>query len=187
MSKICPDDDLQAALNAAATRGEADAQAALALLLERYPEDARLHFLRGSLLAASGDYAGGREAIAAAVALQPDYRIARFQLGFLDFTSGDAASAEAAWAPLLDTEEGDALRLFAEGLVLLAHDDFAGAAGLIERGIEANADNAPLNADMRRLLDAMAPHIPEKGAGADEPLSLTQLALQQSAARATRH
>jgi Flp pilus assembly protein TadD len=182
----CPQDEL---LEAVATVGRLGPRAgieALGPLRVRYPEDARVLFLEGSLLAADGDFAAARAQMARAVELEPAFRIARFQLGFLDYTSGDAGSAIAVWQKLRDAEEGDPLRLFVEGLDHFARDDFAAAIPLLRRGIEANRDNPPLNADMQRLIDAVAPGGPDEPDD-DEPASLAQLALRQSAARNTRH
>src|SRR5271156_6341339 len=69
-------------------------------LLSEYPRDPRLHFLKGSLLAGQQDYAAARAAMRHAVDLAPDYAIARFQLGFLLLTSGEAHAAQEAWGPL---------------------------------------------------------------------------------------
>ena len=77
-------------------RGLAATDAALA----DYPADPRLLFLRGSLLAGLQRYDEARAAIAGAVELAPEFAIARFQLGFLQLTSGAAREAETTWAPL---------------------------------------------------------------------------------------
>jgi len=187
MNGQCPQEELMAALSALERLGPGAGVDALAPLRMRYPDDARLIFLEGSLHAAAGDFERARATIARAVELQPDYRIARFQLGFLAFTSGDAGAAVEVWRPLLDADEDDALRLFAEGLDHFARDDFAAALPLLRRGIAANRDNPPLSADMQRLIDAVEAGAPPPAAEEEEPASLAQLALRQSAARSTRH
>jgi hypothetical protein len=117
--------------------------------------------------------------------IAPDFAIARFQLGFLAYTSGDAAEAFSVWEPLLDHSPDDYLRLFLEGFERLAADDFAGARERLERGIAANHDILPLNDDMRLILKALpASDQPRDGGG--EPTSLAEQALQQSAARKTK-
>lgn len=185
MSETC-DDTVIAELLEAAARDERSALSALENLTRDYPRDARLHFLHGSLLAAAGAYRSARDAIGKAVEVAPDFAIARFQLGFLAFTSGEAEEASATWRPLLAAEVDDPLRLFVEGLEKLARDDFEGSAASLRDGIARNRDNPALNGDMARLIEAMpldtppAPAPPE-ASDTDEPLSLTQLALQQSA------
>lgn len=179
MSSTCPDNKLKGALE---RMDLPNAQQHFEKLIADYPEDARLHLLLGSVLAAARDYEGAKAAMAQAVELSPDYGIARFQLGFLHFTSGDAAEAVSIWEPLREHSPDDYLRLFAEGLERLAVDDFDQAEELIRRGIAANRANPPLNGDMRLLLEAMA-GADKRAGGEDEPLSATQLALRQSAAR----
>jgi tetratricopeptide (TPR) repeat protein len=185
MVDTCPEELLVELLERVAEDGTAGL-AALDRLLEEYPGDPRLHFLHGSLLAAEKRYDEAREAMAKAVEIAPDYDLARFQLGFLAFTSGDAQAASAAWARLLDRDSDNPLRLFAEGLERLAVDDFEGSAERLRRGIAANPENPPLNRDMTLIIDAM-PRPPQPDDGQDEPSSLTQLALQQSAARKSVH
>jgi Flp pilus assembly protein TadD len=184
----CPDELLRDALEQISedTPGSVEK---MDRLLADYPLDPRLHFLHGSLLAGARHYGPAQAAMARAVEIAPDFAIARFQLGFLAFTSGDPATASATWAPLLEHDPDDPLRLFVEGLHRLAVDDFAGAASYLRRGIAANTLNPVLNRDMALLLEGM-PQVgtPASGdEGEEEPLSLTQLALQQSAARKKLH
>jgi len=186
---FCPDDALGGAMK---ILGEDDVRglAALEALIGDYPGDPRLHFLRGSVLAGSGRIQDAHEAMGQAVAIAPAFRIARFQLGFLQFTSGDAAGAAATWESLRDGSEEDALSTFAAGLEALAADRFDEAIDLIRLGMAQNRDNPPLNNDMAMLIEAVRAETGAPGGGgddADEPMSLTQLALQQSAAKSTRH
>ncbi|HEY5723951.1 MAG TPA: tetratricopeptide repeat protein [Allosphingosinicella sp.] len=180
----CPEQALADLLEIAADdeKGVAEADR---LLLE-YPRDPRLHFLRGSILAGMGRIEEAGRAMGEAVEIAPGFAIARFQLGFLLFTSGDPDSAAEVWAPLLEAPEGDSLALFVRGLAHLARDEFADAAAMLREGIAANRFNPALNADMNRLI-AEIEAIPPDSSGEDEPMSLAQLALRQSAARSTRH
>jgi tetratricopeptide (TPR) repeat protein len=185
MTALCPDDRLRDALDLM-SRSDAQGLREVDGLLEDYPLDARLHFVRGSLLAALRDYSAAQSAMNRAVEIAPDYAIARFQAGFLAFTSGNVALASEIWEPLRAHDPEDPLRLFVEGLDRLAVDDFEGSAALLSRGIQANRDNAALNADMRLLLDAM-PRPPSDAESEDEPVSLAQFTLRQSAARKKLH
>ena len=141
------------------------------------PMDPRLHFLRGSVLAGGRRYPEAREAMARAVDLAPDYVIARFQLGFLEFTSGEAALAGATWAPLQALPVEHALRQFAEGLMRLPADDIDGAISRLQRGIEANDEVPPLNRDMQLLIDELLKS--RSPSPDDEPTSETQMLLRQ--------
>jgi tetratricopeptide (TPR) repeat protein len=144
--------------------------------LALHPADPRLHFLRGSVLAGERRYPEAREAIARAVELAPDYAIARFQLGFLEFTSGEPGVAAQTWAPLQALPTGHALRLFASGLMRLPEDDVDGAVDLLRRGIEANDETPPLNRDMQMLIDELAR---SQAPDDPEPTSETDLLLRQ--------
>lgn len=155
-------------------------------LLREYPLDPRLHFLRGSLLAAMQLYEEGHAAMLKSVEIAPHFAIARFQLGFLELTSGDGAAAEATWQPLDELAPEDPLRLFSVGLRHLIRDEFGKAIDFLREGMAHNRDNPALNNDMRMIIDEARTKIDTSGAEA-EPMSLTQLALKQSAAKSTKH
>jgi len=178
--KFCPEDALQRLLSAIADENEA----MLSEYLECYPADARLHFLLGSLEAARRDYGSARLAMRRAIDLNPSFHIARFQLGLLLLTSGDAYAAQETWGPLYGLPDDDALRLFARGLSHMVHDQFADAIDHIERGIERNAENEPLNRDMQRIVDELSSRT---SAEKTEILSATQLLLRHATFKSTRH
>jgi len=155
-------------------------------LLGDYPADARLHFLRGSLLAGAKRYSEAHDAMLRAVEIAPGYAVARFQLGFLQLTSGDPAAAEITWAPLADLPQGHYLRLFSIGLGHFMRDDFAQAIALLKEGIARNAEILPINHDMGLLLQESQKILDGEVAG-DAPSSATQILLQQFGADRTRH
>lgn len=141
---------------------QADEDAALSragALVETYPEDARLHFLRGSMLIGAQRNIDAHGALSRAVSLAPDFAIARFQLGFFELTSGEPAAAIETWRPLAALPAGHYLRTFAEGLSYLIDDRFEEAVARLEDGIRANTDNLPLNRDMQLLIEACSPLI----------------------------
>jgi Flp pilus assembly protein TadD len=188
----CPDEDL-ARLTSLLGTDESEGLSLLDDLLRRHDQDARLHFLDGSMRAARRDYQGARVAMTHAVDLAPDYAIARFQLGLLLLTEAEPDAARAVLAPLASLGEDDPLRLFATGLDLLISDRLSEAAAWLERGIRINSANPAMNHDMglmvreihARLADGEAP---PSEAVADEPVqSAAQLLLQQAALRSTKH
>ena len=163
-------------------------------LLQDHGLDPRLHFLRGSLLAGRGDIANAHEAMRLAVAIAPNYELARYQLGFLELTSGDVIAASETWRPLLALPADAWMRLFVEGLTLLARDDFDEAVALLKAGMARNGDYSAINADVRLLIDAIdARHAQPVAASPPsrqlrvEPLSAAHLLLQQYAAKPTKH
>ena len=169
-SDLCSDDDLNAVLEAV-SGGDAD----LRPWLERHPGDPRLQFLHGSVLAGDRDYTGARAAMARALEISPGFEIARFQLGFLEFTSGEPARAAETWAPFSGLPEAHPLRLFSEGLMRLAVDDVPGAVSRLRRGIELNDANPPLNKDMQLLISELS----QAGEAGIEPTSETDLLMRQ--------
>lgn len=162
-STLCPDDRLAAILQLL----QSDDHAALAemeTLLVQYPADARLHFLKGSVLAGIQRYEDGRAAMARAIEISPGFELARFQLGFLEFTSGMAAEAFETWAPFDALPDNAPFRLFALGLACLARDDFGGCDRLLRQGIEANREHPLINGDMQLILDEIAGQLSESTA-----------------------
>src|SRR3954470_21434795 len=105
---LCPGDVLDA-LVAQLSQDDDGGLATLAEMLVSWPLDPRLHFLQGSVLAGLQRYEEGRRAMARAVEIAPDYALARFQLGFLDLTSGRALDAVAVWTPLANLPEDEPL------------------------------------------------------------------------------
>lgn len=184
---LYPQDKLDALLQALS--GAAGVEAIDAALVEA-PGDPRLHFLRGSVLAGDRRYDEARIAITRAVDMAPDFAIARFQLGFLEFTSGEAGRAGQTWAPLQALPQDDALRLFATGLMRLPADDIEGAVAALRLGIAANTQNPPLNRDMQMLIDELLSDAPPPGGdkaaapeAQDEPATATQMLLRQFGTR----
>lgn len=178
---LCPDADLQHLLGT--LQGSDDAgMTELDRLLGHHPDDPRLHFLRGSVLAGLQRYDEGREAMRHAVTLAPGYELARFQLGFLEMTSGLVAEARATWAAFATAPVDAPFRLLSEGLLCLAADDFGNADQLIRRGMARNVEHPLINNDMQLLLDEVASKIPEAASGpaeAPEPASAAHQLLQQ--------
>ena len=119
------DDAVMTQLVAASAEDPENGVAAIETALATWPADYRLHFLRGSLLIGLKRFIGAHQAMSTAVALAPDFAIARFQLGFFELTSGEAAAASATWAPLKSSLPANHwMALFVEGLEHLIADRF---------------------------------------------------------------
>lgn len=184
---LCPDDAMSDLL-ATVDRDDSAGSRQLRTLLDTYPADPRLHFLDGSLLAANRDYAAAVKAMRRAVDMAPDYALARFQLGFLQLSSGEPYAAQESWGPLHGLPHDNYLRSFVEGLCHLIRDEFADAIGALEKGIGQNVENPPMNNDMRLIVNEIRAR-PETNAEASDvsPSSAAQMLLQQAALKTTRH
>jgi len=161
--ELCSDEEMTGLVQAI-ERGGDDGLAPVARLLERFPQDPRLHFMRGSILAGQKQALEAHAALSRAVELAPDFHIARYQLGFFELTSGEVDRALSTWGPLLRLPADACLRLFVEGLTHLVRDEFAEALDRMRQGIAQNRENEPLNNDIRLLIAEC-----EKLAGGERP------------------
>ncbi|QNA82941.1 hypothetical protein G4G27_02120 [Sphingomonas sp. So64.6b] len=148
---LCSDDELQE-LMAAMQSDDRDELQRADRLIDAYPADPRLHFLRGSVLASIGRPIEALPSLKQAVALAPDFAIARFQLGFFQLSSGEAVDALTTWGPIALLPEGHYLRFFVGGLTHLIRDEFDEAIARFNEGIAVNEENPALNGDMQLII-----------------------------------
>jgi len=185
MDELCPDEPLAEAIALAEGDDEAGRER-VAVLLGDHPADPRLHFLYGSLLAAAARYEEARAAMKRSIELAPEYEIARFQLGLLELSSGDAEAADLTLDPLADGQSEAALALFARGLRHLARDDLPAAADLLRRGIGCNRDHPLVSRDMELIIASIEERLRARDEP-EEPVSAAHLLLQEYAAKSTKH
>lgn len=114
------------------------------------------HFMIGSEYASHGDMEQAELALANAVLLAPEFPMARYQLGTLQFSSGRAATALVTWQPLLSLSGEEPLSHFVLGYSALAQDDFAAAIAHYEKGLSLNSNNEALSGDIRQILARIA-------------------------------
>lgn len=135
-----------------------DAGTALALFNEasvEAPSSGLPHLLIGAELASTGEIDRAEMAFANAVLLSPSLTIARYQLGFLQFCAGRTAVALVTWQPLLDLPDPDPLPHFVRGFAALCQNAQSEALAYYEAGLQRNEDNAPLSADIRRIMSTV--------------------------------
>lgn len=150
-------------------------QAALDLFAQAsalMPDSGVPHFLIGSEHAGAGDIEDAEAAFANAVLLAPDFLLARYQLGLLQFSSKRAAVALITWQPLLALPEADALGHFVRGFAALAQDEFQEALGHFRAGLEVNDSNPPLSADILQVVAALEA-LPRPTESSSEPAAGT--------------
>ena len=186
MNQICSEERLQELVATMQNEQGDDLQECERLLVE-YPEDARLHFLRGSILAGIGRPIEAMPALRRAVELAPDFLLARFQLGFFQLTSGEAADALGTWGPLALLPADHYLRLFVGGLTHLIRDEFTDALDQLRAGMAANLENPPLNNDMAMLAGQIEQLMRGDVENASGDASATSLLLGQFSDRGPLH
>ncbi len=147
----------QLALNASSAGESAGAIAYLKEAVSRDDAPARTHYLLGAEYAQICMYSRAAELMTSALALDQTLSVTRVQLGMLWLTSSEAARAASVLAPLCDLPADDPLHHFGAGLCHLIGDRLAEAEVHLEQGIALNTANLPLNADIRRILDAVSP------------------------------
>jgi tetratricopeptide (TPR) repeat protein len=124
---------------------------------EEEPSSGIPHFMMASELATLGEFDRAEEAFVNAVRLAPDFAIARYQLGLLQFSSGRAAQALATWQPLLDLPGNEpvarALACFVLGYTALAQDDFGFALSHFQTGLTYDTGNQALSDDVGKVIE----------------------------------
>lgn len=143
---------VQQALAASAAGDAALAVQLFRLASAEQPTAAIPQFLLGAELAQAGRAAEAEAAFANAVLLAPDFHMARFQLGLCQFTAGSAALGLVTWQALLKLPGDEPLRSFVLGFTELAQDRFEDALDCFSLGMALNTSNAPLNADIGKVM-----------------------------------
>lgn len=186
MSGLCADDKLEE-LTLAMQADDGSELAHADRLIAQYPDDPRLHFLRGSILASIGRPLEALPALSRAVELAPDFAIARFQLGFFQLTSGEATEALGTWGPLALLPHDHYLRKFVAGLTHLIRDEFEESIEQLREGIAINQENPPLNRDMQLIVEQVEAIVAGTPADRRGETSATSFLLDQLSNRGSVH
>lgn len=121
--------------------------------IEKSPDDTRMWYMLGSLYADIGIYDKAIENMEKSLQIDPGYGIARFHLGLLFLTMGQQEQAESTWKGLDALGDTHYLTLFKSGLLHIANDQVQDGIMLIEKGINNNQLNEPLNNDMQTVIE----------------------------------
>ena len=133
-------------------------EAALALFAQAAQEDPSSGippFLAGSEHASAGQFDQAELAFASAVLLAPQFPLARYQLGLLQFSSHRAPLALLTWQPLFGLPQEDALLHFVRGFAALAQDAFDDTLQHFRAGLACQPANPALCADILQLVEAV--------------------------------
>lgn len=117
------------------------------------PDHAKAHYLLGAEHAQIGMFERAIDDMRRAVALDRELDAARFQLGLLLLTSRQPQAAQETWVELDRLGSEHHYVLFKTGLLHLARDEFVECLRRLRAGMAANQMNAPLNADMQKIVD----------------------------------
>lgn len=182
-ARFCDDERLQTLLGAIQANDRDDLRQ-IDQLVDEFPADPRLRFLRGSVLASIGRPIEALPELKRAVEIAPDFAIARFQLGFFQLTSGEPLDALTTWGPIALLPDDHYLRFFVGGLTHLIRDEFDDTVTRLEEGIALNAENPVLNRDMQLIIDQVratvsAPPGAAQDPADEEPASATSFLLGQ--------
>lgn len=135
---------------------------------ERNPYSAQTMYCLGAEHAQIGMHDRAVAEISKALELDPSMDTARLQLGLLLLTRGQTDRAEAALRPLTSADGGRSSAKFARGLIALAVDDLETCVRSLDEGLALQSANAPLNADMQALRDAVVKQLLPNDASAEE-------------------
>ncbi len=149
------DELLQLAIQASQTDRHDQAITYLKRAIEKNPENANVVYFLAAEHAQIGLYERAMEGMERALQIDPALHTARFQLGLLYLTSARVEPALATLEPLTTLGDDSYFACFSLGLGHLIRDEFADCKRLLERGIELNQSNVPLNQDMLRIIEAI--------------------------------
>jgi len=110
-------------------------------------------FLIASEQASAGNIEAAEAAFANAVLLAPDFTLARYQLGLLQFSSARAAVALITWQPLFELPAADPLHHFVRGFAALAQDHFEDALAHYRAGLACDNGNPAVAADVLKVVE----------------------------------
>jgi len=123
--------------------------------LEIAPELAEARLLLGATYADLGMHERAEGQIKTAIKYDNNLSVAHFQLGLLYITNNRLDDAVASWSALDSLDEDNPYYLFKVGLLALANDNLETCLSYLERGIEHNLANAPLNINMQNIIESV--------------------------------
>jgi tetratricopeptide (TPR) repeat protein len=123
--------------------------------LELSPDFAEARLLLGATYADLGMFDRAEEQIKTAIEYDNGLSVAHFQLGLLYITSNRVDEAMASWAALDNLDEENPYYLFKVGLLALANDNFEECLTYLERGVENNVENEPLNINIQNIIESV--------------------------------
>lgn len=122
---------------------------------EQHPNDARPLLLLAAEFMHIGKLDKAEATYTIALGRAPDFAIARFQLGLLQFSSGRSSMAIVTWSRLDALADDHYLKLFKTGFLTMGAGNYDEALKLFQTGIKANSENPPLNHDIQKVIQKL--------------------------------
>lgn len=145
-------------VQALAATAEGDGAAVLALceqIIQDQPQAGPAHFLMASELAAQGDVVRSEAAFLQAVLCMPDFPVARYQLGLLQYSSSRTTEALVTWQPLLSLGKDNPLPHWVRGFSFLEKNQLDSARLHFEAGLACSVEHPPMARDIQQILQAL--------------------------------
>lgn len=177
-SSSMAEERLMAVIDGLGAMDDDSALAALQALLRDAPELAGAHQLMAAIHAQRGDLEAAEAEFRAALALDPELSVARFQLGQLLIVKSDLEGAVQVLEPLTLTAQqspdADVLGAYASAWLQAAQGELEAAVREVDRGLAGPQAFPALAADMRKLRQAWIEALAEgDGPGPTVPLFLS--------------
>ncbi len=154
------DELLRLSLSAIEANRDAEAISMLKEIVARQPDHFHAIYLLAAQHAQIGMFDRAESEFRAAVALVPDFPVARFQLGQLLALSGRADEAREILQPIL--EGRDAIGAYSRAIIALAENRIDVGLREIDEGLALPQPIPALTNDMHRLLQSLRDAEPER-------------------------
>ena len=115
------------------------------------PNDARIHYVLGSLYNQIGLIERAEKHLQHATVFDPNMENARFELGWLYWSAGQADPAAETWKAFDKHGKEHPLFLFKTGLLHLAKNEYVECEKNLRAGLSVNGGNVPYGAEMAQL------------------------------------
>jgi len=125
-------------------------------VLQREPQHARAIYLLAVQHAELGLTQRAIAGIKAALAIEPDLEIARFQLGLLLMFDKSEPQEAKTYLERLGSSQNLTLRAYSQAMIAIADNDPALARQKLAIGLSESSPESPLSTLMRRLFDRMS-------------------------------
>jgi tetratricopeptide (TPR) repeat protein len=144
------------ALHASATGDHHTCMNYIEEVLQREPQNARAIYLLAVQHAELGLTQRAITGIKAALSIDPDLEIARFQLGLLLMFDNNEPREAKNYLERLANSENRALRAYAQAMIAIADNELVLARHKLAIGLSESSPDSPLSTLMRRLFERMS-------------------------------